>query len=190
MAGQPRLDAVDTQLLALAGGVPALPGAEAEARACLEALRELAAGLFPPALAERGLGAALDWHFDQHGEPVIVRDGTGAGSRFPSAVESAAYFCCTAVTDDIAAAPATIELGGDAAGLTFRIRSAAPVSAAVEELLRDRVEALGGELGISSGEDGCDVRASLPVSPGAEPDPATRATATASEPVAAGTEEP
>ena len=162
----PRLDALDAHVLALAGGTSALPAAESEARACLEALRELAAGLFPPALSERGLAAALDGHFDQHGEPVVVTDAGGGSVRYPLAAESAAYFCCIAVTDEITSAGrATIELGMDPTELTFRIRGAiAPVSA-VLELVRDRVEALDGRVDVVDDASGCDVTARLPALP-------------------------
>ena len=84
-----------------------------ETRDCLEALRDLASGVFPPALRERGVSAALDLYLDQHRIPVVVRTALAGDVRYPAAVESAAYFCCVALADDLAASERlAIELSG------------------------------------------------------------------------------
>ena len=53
-------------------------------------------GIFPTTLARSGIGPALASHFAgaRDGTPLHV-DSSAADRRFPSRVETAAYFCCT-----------------------------------------------------------------------------------------------
>ncbi len=161
-----RLDAADDQLVATAGGSPtAFGAAEVEALACLEALRDLAAGVFPPVLAERGVAAALEGQLDRTSATVVVHDSVGTGTvRYPPAVESGIYFCCAALVDDLdATGRVSVELGGDDSRLTFLVSGETPPSTAVEQLVRDRVEALGGDLTMSSAAERVDVHGTIPV---------------------------
>jgi signal transduction histidine kinase len=58
----------------------------------LAELRDLAHGIYPSALAERGIGAALGETVALAGPSVtLVDDGVG---RYPAEVESAVYYCC------------------------------------------------------------------------------------------------
>jgi len=66
-----------------------LARAEAGVRAAVVALRDVAHGLFPAVLAEEGLAAALEELSEQ--DPRLVPRALPTG-RFPSGVESAAYF--------------------------------------------------------------------------------------------------
>lgn len=139
-----------------------LARAESETRACLESLRELAAGVFPPTLGERGVAAALDLRLGQLSASAVLRDRTPEGMRYPAATEAAAYFCCAAAAEELGPqTPMTIDLDGDSAGLTFRIRAAVALPDSVEESLRDRVEALGGRLTVTTESTGCEVRGDL-----------------------------
>src|SRR5262249_13201932 len=56
----------------------------------LEELRDLARGVHPPVLADRGLGAALATLSDRSALPVSV--SVALDDRLPPAIESAAYF--------------------------------------------------------------------------------------------------
>jgi len=72
-----------------AGVEARLADAEAGVRDAVVALRDVAHGLFPAVLAEEGLAAALE-ELSEH-EPRLVPRALPPG-RFPSEVESAAYF--------------------------------------------------------------------------------------------------
>ncbi|HEV2811827.1 MAG TPA: histidine kinase, partial [Solirubrobacteraceae bacterium] len=67
-----------------------LAGARDEARAALEDLRELARGIHPAVLTDRGLKPALESLADR--APLPVEVGPVPEERLPGAVEAAAYF--------------------------------------------------------------------------------------------------
>jgi signal transduction histidine kinase len=73
-----------------AGAKELLDGARDEARAALEDLRELARGIHPAVLTDRGLGPALEALADR--APLPVEVVTLPDERLPPAVEAAAYF--------------------------------------------------------------------------------------------------
>jgi signal transduction histidine kinase len=73
---------------------------QADATAALEDLRDLARGIYPPLLADRGLGAALEAQAKKAAEPVTV---TAEGvRRYSEAVESAVYFSCLEALQNVA----------------------------------------------------------------------------------------
>jgi signal transduction histidine kinase len=66
----------------------------------LEDLRDLARGIYPPLLADRGLAAALEAQARKSPVPVTVQpDGVG---RYGQDVESAVYFCCLEALNNVA----------------------------------------------------------------------------------------
>jgi signal transduction histidine kinase len=66
----------------------------------LEDLRDLARGIYPPLLADRGLPAALEAQARRSPVPVTVHpDGVG---RYGQDVESAIYFCCLEALNNVA----------------------------------------------------------------------------------------
>src|SRR6185436_18756173 len=67
-----------------------LDAARDELRQALEELRELARGIHPAILTDRGLDAALESLVDRSPLPVAVDETPG--ERLPTAVEAAAYF--------------------------------------------------------------------------------------------------
>jgi signal transduction histidine kinase len=67
-----------------------LDEAEAQVKAALDDLREIAHGLYPNALADEGLAAALETLAEAH--PIRITLGSLPGGRFDPPVESAAYF--------------------------------------------------------------------------------------------------
>jgi len=63
-----------------------------DVRATLTELRDLAHGIYPPLLRDRGLGEALRTAANRSVLPTeVVADGLG---RYPSEIEAAVYFCC------------------------------------------------------------------------------------------------
>jgi signal transduction histidine kinase len=64
---------------------------QAQTTDALENLRDLARGVYPPVLADQGLGAAIDAQARRSPLPVSVEsDGIG---RYPQEIETAVYFC-------------------------------------------------------------------------------------------------
>src|SRR5205085_9546258 len=63
----------------------------ADAQTTLTELRELAHGIYPPLLMDRGLGEALRAAANRSVLPANVDADVG---RFPPDVEAAVYFCC------------------------------------------------------------------------------------------------
>ena len=76
----------------------------------LEDLRDLARGIYPPLLADKGLPAALEAQARKSPVPVTVQpDGVG---RYGPDVESAVYFCCLEALNNVAkyAEASTVEI--------------------------------------------------------------------------------
>jgi signal transduction histidine kinase len=137
----------------------------------LTELRELAQGIHPAVLTERGLEAALEVLAARAPLPVAV--DVRVPDRLPEPVEAAAYYVASEALANVvkhagarsarvrAASPdgrAVIEIEDDGAG------GAAPEGGSGLGGLRDRVEALGGRLSIESAPGrGTLVRADLPV---------------------------
>ena len=135
----------------------------ADVEGALAALRELAHRIFPAALTDHGLLAAL--RSTAASSPPGVRiDGNLSNRRFPPELEAAVYFCClealqeahpgSAVTIDVADSGDELEVairleggGIDPAGLTR---------------MQDRLAALGGVASESRSASGTVVNCSLP----------------------------
>jgi signal transduction histidine kinase len=130
-----------------------------DAADALDNLRDLARGIYPPLLADKGLEAALEAQARKSQLDVRV-DADGCG-RYPQEVEAAVYFCSLEALQNVskyAKARATtitlVETNGD---LSFRVRddgvgfdpSATRMGAGLTNM-RDRLEALGGALEIAS----------------------------------------
>jgi signal transduction histidine kinase len=131
---------------------------EAETQAALDDLRDLARGIYPPLLADKGLGAALGAQARKAPVPVRV-DAEGVG-RFPQDVEAAVYFSCLEALQNVAkyagATTATIELRHDGSSLVFSVSDDGcgfdPVAASGGGLqgVTDRLAAIGGSFEVAS----------------------------------------
>ena len=138
----------------------------------LETLRDLARGIYPPLLADKGLVAALESQARKATLPVQV-DADGVG-RYPQDVEAAVYFCCLEALQNVqkyaAAKSAVVKLDGSEDGLTFEVTDdgqgfdgASVKRGAGLTNMTDRIDALGGRLEVSSTpERGTRVHGSLP----------------------------
>jgi signal transduction histidine kinase len=148
---------------------------EGSVEAALEELRTLAHGVCPPLLADRGLAEALAAATARC--PVPARMAAEGVARYPSEVESAIYFCVVEALQNVAkhargARRAEVTLHDDGRGrLAFSVRDDG-VGAHGDRLtdgaglanMRDRVEAVGGELAISMTRGaGAEVRGSVPI---------------------------
>lgn len=144
-----------------------------DAADALDNLRDLARGIYPPLLADKGLEAALEAQARKSQSDVRVNAG-GCG-RYPQEVEAAVYFCSLEALQNVSkyakARATTITLAETNGDLSFRIRddgvgfdpSAARMGAGLTNM-RDRLEALGGVLEITSRPDaGTTVTGRVPV---------------------------
>ena len=73
---------------------------QGETHAAFEDLRDLARGIYPPLLADKGLVSALEAQARKSGLPVEVR--ADAIARYPQDVEAAVYFSCLEAMQNIA----------------------------------------------------------------------------------------
>ena len=132
---------------------------QAESSEALETLRDLARGLFPPTLAERGLAAAVRAHVTKAELPAVVKDDGATDLRFELNAEAAVYFCIREALQNASkhapGLPVTIRLGVDDDGdvLVFDVCDQGPgfdpatvVRGSGLQNMVDRVEALGGTL--------------------------------------------
>ncbi len=139
----------------------------------LEDLRDLARGIYPPLLADKGLAVALEAQARKAVLPVTI-DAHGVG-RFPADVESAVYFSCLEALQNVAkygnASAASIHLADGSGELRFEIRddgrgfdpSGTSYGTGLQGIA-DRLAALGGELVVTSAPgDGTAVAGRLPL---------------------------
>ena len=94
-----------------------------EAQQTLEDLRDLARGIYPPLLADKGLSAALESQARRAAIPVsLASDGIG---RYGRDVEATVYFCALEALNNVAkyasASSATIELCETDGSLAFAV---------------------------------------------------------------------
>jgi signal transduction histidine kinase len=131
---------------------------EQETTAALDDLRDLARGIYPPLLADKGLGPALEAQARKAPLPVeVAAEGIG---RFPEEVEAAVYFSCLEALQNVAkyaeATHATVELHADGATLRFAVKDDGcgfdPFATAGTGLqgVSDRLAAIGGTLDVRS----------------------------------------
>ena len=157
-----------------AGAGECLERAASELGAAIEELRDLARGIFPVILADRGLGAALVSLAERSPVPVVVEDDTT--QRVSSDVERALYFIAAEalVTSPPAGAhEATVGLRHLDGTLTMRVdddgmAADAPTRALPLQGLLDRAAVVGAELHIEDAPTGlhlsCTVAAPGPTS--------------------------
>jgi signal transduction histidine kinase len=141
----------------------------------LESLREVARGIYPPLLADKGLTAALEAQARRARIPVeVAADGVG---RYPQDVEAAVYFCCVEALENALThgAPTSVRVsvaqGDDAVSFDVSDDGSGFDTTAVREGIgltgmRDRVDALEGRLRISSSPGaGTTVVGTIPLAP-------------------------
>ena len=125
----------------------------------LESLRDLARGIYPPLLADKGLAAALESQGRKGSVPTEVRsEGIG---RYPPDVESAVYFCALEALNNVTkyagATRAEVRLAEADGDLTFEVSDDGdgfdPAQTGYGTGLQgmaDRLDAIGGTLKVHS----------------------------------------
>jgi signal transduction histidine kinase len=126
----------------------------------IETLRDLAHGIYPPLLADRGLVAALRARAAKLALPVTVRSDTD-GARYPADIEATAYFCVLEALQNVAkyadASAVDVRVDGDDGSLVFVVSDdgrgfdpeVTPRGAGLQNML-DRIDSLGGTFEVSS----------------------------------------
>jgi signal transduction histidine kinase len=144
-----------------------------DADEALETLRDLARGIYPPLLADKGLRTALQAQARKATVPITVEaDSIG---RYPQDTEAALYFCILEALQNIQkyaqASSATVRLREDGDQLSVEVADDGrgfDLSTTIRgnglTNMEDRLEALGGTLYIASSPgNGTTLRAMLPV---------------------------
>jgi signal transduction histidine kinase len=151
--------------------------ARGEAGAAIKELRDLARGIAPPVLADRGLVAAVESLGQRSAVPVAV--DARLDRRLPPVVETAAYFVVAEALTNVAkhapSASARVTLAEREGTLLVEVADDGPGGAVVGDAtragggstgllgLRTRVEAIDGSLRVTSPEGvGTAIRAELP----------------------------
>ncbi|MFN8233044.1 MAG: sensor histidine kinase [Actinomycetota bacterium] len=138
---------------------PLLAELQVRTTEALEDLRDLARGIYPPLLADRGLAAAVEAQARKATVPTVVHvEGI---DRYPQAIEAAVYFSVLECLQNVAkyadAAHTEIVLARSDGHLRFEVRDDGrgfdPASSRYGTGLQgiaDRMDAIGGELEVRS----------------------------------------
>jgi signal transduction histidine kinase len=148
----------------------------ADVQTTIGELRELAHGIYPPLLRDRGLGEALRTAATRSPLPCSV--DVDLPGRYAEEIETAAYFCCLEAMQNAG------KYAGEGASITVRLHGSTDVlccelsddgagfDASTASLghgflnMKDRLGAIGGELSVESTPGrGTVVRASIPAQP-------------------------
>jgi signal transduction histidine kinase len=139
-----------------------LEGLSTRTNETLEALRDLARGIYPPLLVDKGLVVALEAHIRKTGLEVDLQiEDSLASARFDRSIETSCYFCLRETLDNVGrharGARATVALMRRGERLVFRVNDEGPGfdvaglhSGGGLQAMRDRVAAAGGELAVES----------------------------------------
>jgi PAS domain S-box-containing protein len=154
---------------------PILANAGEELTVALDELRELARGLHPAVLTDRGLRAAVEMLAGR--APVVVEIDEIPDQRLPEPVEAAAYYLIAEALTNVAkyarASTARVRVAPKGTGVLVEVSDdgvggADPVNGSGLRGLADRVEALGGSLHLQSPVGGgTSLRAEIPSEIGA-----------------------
>ena len=135
----------------------ALHGILDDAQDALENLRDLARGIYPPLLADRGLAEALGAQARKSPLPVIV-DSEGIG-RYPREIEAAVYFSVLEAMQNVAkyaqASHVAVRLRPENGSLAFSVtddgrgfdKARTPYGMGLQNM-SDRLAALGGSFDV------------------------------------------
>jgi signal transduction histidine kinase len=152
---------------------PILEQLGVDARDALEDLRDLARGIYPPLLADKGLVAALEAQARK--SPVAVTVGSTDIGRFPQEIEAAVYFCVLEGLQNIAkyaqARTALVRVSRNATDLRFEVTDdgrgfdqAATGYGTGLQGIADRLSALDGSLDVRSAPgEGTTLAGTVPV---------------------------
>jgi signal transduction histidine kinase len=142
---------------ATVGGM--LDSLQTSATDALADLRDLARGIYPQLLADRGLAAAIEAQAGKSAVPTTVRSHDVG--RYPREVETAVYFSCLEALNNVAkysqASGATVSLAQTNGALTFTVSddgvgfdAAGAARGTGLQGMADRIDSIGGSLLVRS----------------------------------------
>ena len=149
---------------------------QADTNDALETLRDLARGIYPPLLADKGLAVALAAQGRKVTVPVSL-DADGIG-RYPAEAEATVYFCVLEAMQNVSkyaqASRIELRLRTSNGSLTFEVRDdgvgfdpQTHTPGTGIQGMQDRLDAVGGSLLVTSSPgDGTVVTGSVPISTG------------------------
>ncbi len=152
----------------------ALATLQSDAGTALEDLRDLARGIYPPLLADKGLVAALEAQARKAAVPTTV-DAVDV-ERYSPDIEATVYFCTLEALNNVAkyaqAAAATVRLSQTDGHLTFAVADDGMGFDASEtsygtglQGMADRLDAIGGRLIVASNPgSGTTITGTIPMS--------------------------
>jgi signal transduction histidine kinase len=133
--------------------------AKVESQEALDDLRDLARGIYPPLLADKGLAAAIEAQARK--VPVPVRVEPNGIGRYSAETEATAYFCVLEALQNVAkygeASRITVRLRAEDGNLVFAVEDngsgfdpvSTPRGSGLQNM-QDRLEALGGRFEVRS----------------------------------------
>jgi signal transduction histidine kinase len=148
---------------------------QADTNDALETLRDLARGIYPPLLADKGLAVALAAQGRKVTVPVSL-DADGIG-RYPAEAEATVYFCVLEALQNVSkyaqASGIELRLRTSNSSLTFEVRDdgmgfdpQTHTPGTGIQGMQDRLDAVGGTLLVTSSPgEGTVVTGSVPISP-------------------------
>ena len=133
----------------------ALDSAGRSSQVALDALRDIARGVYPPALARQGLVAALTGYAARHPDLISLSVAAQPATAPPDPqTQALAYFCCVESVRELGGAEVGLDLSPERLVLTVRGRDRTGLIADGGQSLRDRVESLGGTVRLDVEPDG------------------------------------
>jgi signal transduction histidine kinase len=146
-----------------------------DVQATIGELRELAHGIYPPLLRDRGLAEALRTAANRSPLPCAL--AVDLPGRYAEDVETAVYFCCLEAVQNAGkhagdAARVTVRIGSDETEIWFEVEDDGAGFDAADATghgflnMQDRLGAVGGTLSVSSALGlGTTVRGAIPATP-------------------------
>jgi signal transduction histidine kinase len=135
------------------GNDPDLVAAEGHLRQAIANLRQVAHGVYPVLLKDRGLGPALDALTEDR--PIVL--ATPPARRYPDPIESSVYLLVARLS---ASGPMSVFIADDGRSLSARVETRGASEDLVEII--DRARTLGGDIDITETADGVVVTLTLP----------------------------
>jgi hypothetical protein len=141
-----------------------LEGLRHEVQATIKHLRDLAHSIYPPLLADRGLGEALHGAIGRATIDVNLTVAGDGNRRYPQETEAAVYFSCLEAID-AAEGPMSVWVGEEEGCLLFEVWGALPNDSPAVTTIADRVDTLGGTLDVDDTEQahGLHLRGAIPL---------------------------
>ena len=123
-----------------------------EVQATIQRLRDLAYEIFPPLLADRGLGEALHGAIARAPQPINLTVAGDGNRRYPPETEAAVFFACLEAIQ-AADGPLSVWVGEEDGVLLYELWGAIHEGPALLNI-SDRTDTMGGTMTVERSPDG------------------------------------